>query len=646
MKLRFVRLPLVAAGALLVGACADGGVGGEAGDGIAFTVAPLDLPGITDACYALTVYNSTVTLDATTTVWSAPDICSSDYGDGVGAISYVGTCDASAATNTAELVLQDIYAGGAHDTGGTALVDGDDYVNPCPASQPCQLEAPCEENADTFVEFNLTLMRSAEQGFFDVAVNFEDIFCSAKMDCEYADGTDIELLFNDAGERASTAVMGFACTAGPGSDTKLVMSDTYIVCDDGATNVGITDPSSVPTRVVAQYSPANPQGNLTPSTNPNGPQAHPDGIFASAVYQGREQLADADGSLGKVYSNMAIGFEDRFFDLDEDGAADRGCYAIAWASATDSVNEDLASNDATTSPTVRFVVPLNPADGGGLSPTLSCGQHGLNGAASGVATVYDSIADEVCFENVVDGNFAGSDIDVAHYRQNLLGTDVIVNQDTFSDNVDSRGVYGGPLQGLPTTVGGIEALANGDEATTCLPNGVAIWGQEGAEWAPANFSAAPVDVTVTVCVGGAVGPDLAFDPNGSKAMGDGYCDAGDAPLPDGIPFFLQPRFTMPGTPGAVDPAPLSGDFMHVAVSSGGQVTFTGVEPGNYLLNEYSELLFGAAATAAGWPADHEDAFCGPSLTFDFPHNWPQRVTVAGTQALDLHYEAVCHDGSF
>ncbi len=61
--------------------------------------------------------------------------------------------------------------------------DGDaDFENPCAEAGDCVLSFPCVENEDVFVEFNITVMRDAEQGFFDIAVNFEDIFCSAKFD--------------------------------------------------------------------------------------------------------------------------------------------------------------------------------------------------------------------------------------------------------------------------------------------------------------------------------------------------------------------------------------------------------------------------------------------------------------------------------
>jgi hypothetical protein len=89
------------------------------------------------------------------------------------------------------------------------------------------------------VTFNFTIMGQADQGFFDVAVNFDAIFCSAKVDCTYDDaGNDpIELLHDPAtGERTQTAVIGIACSAGPGNDvdTAILLNDIRLYCGDVA----------------------------------------------------------------------------------------------------------------------------------------------------------------------------------------------------------------------------------------------------------------------------------------------------------------------------------------------------------------------------------------------------------------------------
>ena len=182
-------------------------------------VAPLSLPGIGDACYNLYVYNEASPAQL---VGQQTQVCASRYGNGPGGdITYIGTCDAQAdadadnvAENSVDLELAGVYASawtsGAQDIG--------EYQNPCPPGTPCRLTLPCVENQDTLVEFNLTIMRDAKQGFFDVAVNFEDIFCSAKLDC-------VEALLHDGDVRSTTAVMAFACTAGEGQPTTMYLSD-------------------------------------------------------------------------------------------------------------------------------------------------------------------------------------------------------------------------------------------------------------------------------------------------------------------------------------------------------------------------------------------------------------------------------------
>jgi len=208
----------------------------EGGPGIEVKVAPLTLPGIARACYDVLVQNG-----LGETVWArgvfgqqwpedTTTLCSTQFGNGAGGdISYVGPCDADQPSHTVTLSVDGLYDVSGNDIG--------EYVNPCPPNTPCTLPVLCAENADTPVTFNFTIMRAANQGFFDVAVNFDNIFCSAKVDCTYdTEGTEpIELLFDPAtGERIQTAVVGFACTAGPGTDasTTLMMNDLRVTCGD------------------------------------------------------------------------------------------------------------------------------------------------------------------------------------------------------------------------------------------------------------------------------------------------------------------------------------------------------------------------------------------------------------------------------
>lgn len=231
---------------------------------IELQIAPLNLEQIGYACYDITVYAITdpITL-AFTPVWSrgnyfqphrtagapstvvdADTLCSNLFGNGPqGDIFYIGTCDATYPTHVVELVIDGLYK-----PLGDPLTEGSDWNNPCTASNPCQFYAECRENADTPVVISLTILRSANQGFFDIAVRFDDIFCSAKVDCEYGDNGDnggrrsaatswtpINLVHNSDGEPSTTAVIGFACTAGPGvkDETELYLNAPRIECGYG-----------------------------------------------------------------------------------------------------------------------------------------------------------------------------------------------------------------------------------------------------------------------------------------------------------------------------------------------------------------------------------------------------------------------------
>jgi hypothetical protein len=190
MKAHSLRVLALASIPALGAACADTG-SGPTGPEVAIAVAPLTLPGIDEACFAITVYNGDPATLAdgdpdndADVVWSNDDICSVQYGNGQGDITYVGPCDASTGDNYVELVLDSLWANGAEldDEASPA-----DFVNPCKDAGDCVQMVECLPNADSLVEFNLTVMRNAQQGFFDIVVNFEDIFCSAKLDSCYTE---------------------------------------------------------------------------------------------------------------------------------------------------------------------------------------------------------------------------------------------------------------------------------------------------------------------------------------------------------------------------------------------------------------------------------------------------------------------------
>ena len=307
----------------------------EAGPQLALTIAPLTLPGIADACYSIDVHNVAKALvDDDALVWSQANICASRYGNASGSVTYIGTCDASpdGRINTVSLTLEGLCI-----TPGCDVADVDDpgrvatdaYVNPCPDTRPCQLERACRENADTLVQFDLTIMRDAAQGFFDVAVNFEDIFCSAKLDCQP------ELLHRPEGERDLTAVLAFACTSG--ADTCLYVDRPTLTCSTGTWTL---DPTQGPGRI-DEDSPV---------------------LYAAAVYAGDEAYT----AFEKQYWNVALG-------LDEAALASAGDCTLSWsATASEAYWEDHTTPDESIYPVIRWNRQI--VDDG----VIDCAAHPLN----------------------------------------------------------------------------------------------------------------------------------------------------------------------------------------------------------------------------------------------------------------------------
>ncbi|MCA9516067.1 MAG: hypothetical protein KC635_14080, partial [Myxococcales bacterium] len=312
---------------LAVGACAEApppSAGDVAGARVAIAVAPLSLPGVADATWTLTVSSPGGE------VWTKT-VTSSGYGDGAGGLAYVGPCDASYATNTVTVELIDLTA-----DGGGAITD---FRNPGPVSKT----APCDPNGDTAVGFDITVARAANQGFFDVAVSFDDVFCSAKLDCVP------ELLFNGAA-RDTTLVLAFACASGEGTATTLHMAAPKLTCSDGTELV--VDPTLGP-------------GNTGESN------AH---VYQVASYRGREAFS----GLEKCYWNTAIGVDATTFTANS-GVT---CSVTAKVSASVGAWDDGQTPEGAVWPFIDVDVPV-VADG-----ALVCASHALDVDGSGVATDY------------------------------------------------------------------------------------------------------------------------------------------------------------------------------------------------------------------------------------------------------------------
>jgi len=299
----------------------------------------LSLSAIGDASYAITVRNSDPAPN--NIVWTKAGITSATFGNNAGAISYVGPCDSLANPHKIELVLKSI----SEPSGAT--IPPSTFNNPAPPGRPAVLTIDCVENSDVSVVFNLTIMRDAQQGFFDIAVNFEDIFCSAKVDCQDA-------LLHDGDTRGPTAVLGFACTTGTSADgaepTWLHMTDVVLTCDGQAP---------------LYFDPSGDVGN-------NGPLGPVPTAFQTAIYRSQEQLPGLD----KCFWNSAIGIRA--------GSGAVNCHLTGQATASHATFGTTGlSPDHTIYPYVNFDVQITDGDG-----ELSCENNALNVVGSGVQTDY------------------------------------------------------------------------------------------------------------------------------------------------------------------------------------------------------------------------------------------------------------------
>lgn len=320
---------------ILLWSCArDAAVEAPSDTNLSVRVVPL-ATGFGDAAYGITVKNALGGV-----VWSRSDLRSSRYGNGAGALSYVGPCDASQNPHTIELTVENLFDGGEPLPAGS-------WVNPS-KDGPLVKTATCAANADTPVDFNLTVMRAAQQGFIDASIDFSDVFCSAKADC-------VEELLHDPddpdGARKTTLVVGFACTSGEGEATYLYLDDLVITCADS-------------TRYV-----------LDPSLGPGQVGGSPPMVFQHAIYRGREAFTN----LEKCYWNNAIGI-----DVEALGPS---CVLEATGSVSATPFVGGATPVDAIYPLIRWRIPLTTA-----TPSLICEDHPLGGASGGVFAGYTTFA--------------------------------------------------------------------------------------------------------------------------------------------------------------------------------------------------------------------------------------------------------------
>ena len=342
------------------------------GSRLALTAAALDLPGVDYVCYDLQVEGPTGT------VWSAgtpgvswldddgDTLCSWQYGNGRGGdIAYVAPCDADdgdgdgEADNTITLWFDGLYVDPDGDHDPDEDEDIGDWQDPC--RDGCRVTRTCRENADTEVKLDFTVVRAAKQGFFDVAVEFSDIFCSAKLDCQPSLLTDPE-----TGRRGPTAVIGFACTAGHGADGQV--QPTHLYLDDY--------------RVECKGPPAHTY-YIEPALGPGNLGGQDPGLFEVATYRGSEQLPGVD----KCYWNTALGLDVE--TLADEGVLGPDCTVYGRGTAADHALSGGETPDDTVYPVVEWNVPLTDATG-----ALLCESHPLNGDPKGVGTGYTKVGGE------------------------------------------------------------------------------------------------------------------------------------------------------------------------------------------------------------------------------------------------------------
>ncbi|TNF37569.1 MAG: hypothetical protein EP329_02795, partial [Deltaproteobacteria bacterium] len=369
----------IIAAAVTLGACSDvapdvPGAGGE----VAIAVAPITLTGVGDAEYGLRV-----TTSGGEVVWERSGMRASAYGNGQ-ALSYVGPCDADPASqpNRVEVTLTALY----DDLG--APIPADTWLSPT-ASGPAVRPFTCIADQDVAVDFDLTVARKASQGFFDVAVEFEDVFCSAKFDCVAEDGTSpILLVHGPNGARVPSVVLGFACTTG-NADGAMYMYMTDPIVDCGGVQIPIELDRG--------------PGNIWTAGEPV-----PSPLVQALVFTGKGQAPNGVVAVDWLYLNMALALDF--------GQLSGPCTLTATATASDDPLEAYTTPAHTAYPFIQWNIPLVDATGDGYA----CTQHPLDdplaAPGEGVFTQYTPVGQQAAFqEGAFAPNSAPDVIDILRY---------------------------------------------------------------------------------------------------------------------------------------------------------------------------------------------------------------------------------------
>jgi hypothetical protein len=394
MKVATIGLSCIA-----LAACVEVGPPGPVGSpdaAVEIRVGALNLEGVGEVVWDLEVDNGRDEV-----VWQRR-ITSSGYGDGAGSAAYVGPCDADPAAdeNTVKVWVVGAYAAPVSTANAGSFAAGDDsavvgtpvaFQNPTSVAALSQ-DVVCAANSDIAVRFDVALMRPALQGFFDIAVTFDDIYCSAKLDCCQDSDDDgcsadeeIDLLFDPDGDRARTFVLGFACTAGVAADVETTLWLDPLVLDCDVNSDGATVAADVTINPAAASGP----GNLCESGAMSGCAAitEADGadadtwLYQVAAYRGVERLTSGGVDAQKLYWNVALGVK----------AAISACTLHTTGTAEDAADpDDLIDGGVVAAGAVYpFIIWSVPLD-------ATCGSEALTFGVPGasVTTGYTATGDD------------------------------------------------------------------------------------------------------------------------------------------------------------------------------------------------------------------------------------------------------------
>lgn len=359
--MKLIGSSTLAAGAVALSSLACGGSSeprsGEVGSSVTVAIAPLEGAAFAVACFDLRLTSELGEL------WSKGDpgqsflegdddtLCS-DASGLAGGISWIGACDARPEADTDPSTPATIQNTVTLWFDGVYNADKDEealgFHDPC-GEDGCSIDFDCDPNADTRADFSFTVLSDATVGFFDIAVRFDSIFCSAKYDDCYSDNTEVSMFSGPDGPH-KTGVFAMACTGPVGTDVNLHYGNLAIVCNEATFPID-------PTVDRATEAPSNPTGSS----------------LTYNVY--RDQMTvDCDGATcNGLYWNLA-------FDLTDLPAT--GTCTLAF-SATASNSSAFVSGLPTAS-TYPFIDVDAIVKGG----PDACQRNPLNGDESAVATTY------------------------------------------------------------------------------------------------------------------------------------------------------------------------------------------------------------------------------------------------------------------